>query len=227
MERNEPREVVSRRTRPAKAPLGREVIVSAALDLLTRDGLAGLSLRKVAAELDTGAASLYVYVANLGELQSLVLDHALADVALPARPSAGWRERLKDLLGTYYGVLCARPGLAQLAMTTLPVGANALRMTDLLLGLLLEGDMPGSTAAWAVDLLTLYVTAVAAEHTMRGSHEEALKRAERTMSAVAAADYPHIYAVRDSLFSGDRGRIDWALDVLLTGLMAHAPPSPG
>src|SRR5689334_6270924 len=53
MNREETRQIISRRTRPAKAPLSREVIVSTALDILRREGIAGLSLRKVAAALDT------------------------------------------------------------------------------------------------------------------------------------------------------------------------------
>ena len=55
--------------------------MTAALALLSRDGMAGLSLRKVAAALDTGAASLYVYVANLDELHALLLDRVLGEVA--------------------------------------------------------------------------------------------------------------------------------------------------
>jgi len=71
-------EVVSRRGGAAKQPLSRDIIVAAALDLLTQEGLDGLSLRKVAAALDTGAASLYAYVEDLQELHALLLDRALA-----------------------------------------------------------------------------------------------------------------------------------------------------
>ncbi|MDB5076308.1 MAG: Transcriptional regulator, TetR family protein [Chloroflexi bacterium] len=221
----ETREIVSRRARPAKAPLSKDAIVSAALDLLTREGLPGLSLRKVAGALDTGAASLYVYVANLGELQALVFDHAIADVVQPDRQTGDWRRRLKDVLGVYFSTLRARPGLAQLAMTTLPVGPNALRLTELLLDLLLEGGMQESTAAWAVDLLMLYVTAFAAEQGLRENLETSLGRADRVMRELSPSDYPHIHALRESLLSGP-GRFEWALDVLLTGLLEHAPP-PG
>ncbi|HWE62831.1 MAG TPA: TetR/AcrR family transcriptional regulator C-terminal domain-containing protein [Chloroflexota bacterium] len=135
-----------------------------------------------------------------------------------------WRHRLKEVLGAYFHTLTARPGLAQLAMTTMPVGPNTLRLTELLLDLLLEGGMQGSTAAWAVDLLTLYVTAIAAEQSLRQGHEDPVSRAEQAMRDLPPGDYPHIHALRESLFSGAGERFDWALDVLLTGLMEHAPP---
>jgi AcrR family transcriptional regulator len=225
METKEPRAMTSRRARPAKAPLSRELIVATALDLLSREGLPGLSLRKVAAALDTGAASLYVYVTNLGELQSLVLDHTLGEVLVASQHTGDWRRQVTDVLGTYFRTLCARPGLAQLAMTTVPVGPNALRLTESLLGLLLESGMPGPTVAWAVDLLTLYVTGLAAEQSLRDMQEDPLRHAEQVMRDLPADDYPHIHALHEHLFSGP-GRFEWALDVLLTGLLEHPPP-PG
>ncbi|HEX8959270.1 MAG TPA: TetR/AcrR family transcriptional regulator C-terminal domain-containing protein [Solirubrobacterales bacterium] len=224
------RVVVSRRARPAKAPLSREGIVETALGLLARDGLGGLRLRNVAAALDTGAASLYVYVANQAELHALVLDRALGDVRLPPAGTPGaagdWRRSLKGLLLSYFETLCARPGLAQLAMGTIPTGPNALRITDRILGLLLDGGVDGPTAAWAVDLLTLYVTAIAVEHTAPQA-SDSVGQAERVMRAVSPEEYPRIFELRDSLFSGERMRFGWALDVLLAGLLSRDASAPG
>ena len=162
-----PRRIVSRRDRPAKPPLSRDAIVATALDLLTRDGLSTLSLRKVAAALDTGPASLYVYVANLAELHALMLDRALGAVELPAAGEGGWRDRLTAVLASYLRVLYDGPGLAQLALSTIAVGPHALRLIETLLDVLLEGGIDPPVAAWAVDLLTLHVTAVAAEQDVR------------------------------------------------------------
>ncbi|HMA35742.1 MAG TPA: TetR/AcrR family transcriptional regulator C-terminal domain-containing protein [Chloroflexia bacterium] len=222
----EPRHIVSRRSRPAKPSLSRDVIVSTALDLLTRDGLAGLSLRKVAAALDTGPASLYVYVASLAELHALMLDRALAAVALPAARAGGWRDRLAAVLASYLRVLYNGPGLAQLALTTIPAGPNALRLIETLLDLLLEGGIAPPVAAWAVDLLTLHVAAVAAEQSAhRAQGDDALGPVTRAVAAVSAADYPHIHALRAELLSGGDTRFGWGVDVLLNGVL-HAPDLP-
>src|ERR1019366_9340392 len=111
--------IVSRRSRPAKAPLSRDLIVSTALHILDRDGFSGLSLRRVATALDTGAASLYVYVANLEELHALMLDQALAAVPVTEAGSLPWRDRLKTFLMAYLDVLYNRRGLAPLALETI------------------------------------------------------------------------------------------------------------
>jgi AcrR family transcriptional regulator len=56
-ERGTTHEIVSRRSRPAKAPLSRDLVVSTALEILETEGLSELSLRRVAAAvLDPGPA---------------------------------------------------------------------------------------------------------------------------------------------------------------------------
>lgn len=209
-------EVASRRGGPAKDPLSRELIVTTALGLLRREGPAGMSLRKVAAALDTGPASLYAYVENLQELQALVLDRALADVHTDAGHGQRWQRRITELLLSYRQILCDTPGLAEIAMTTIAVGPNALRITETLLGHLDKGGVDRPTAAWAVDLLTLYVTAVAAEHSQRDA--EALGPVARAIEAVSAEEYPRIFAAREDILMGP-GRVAWALEALLKGIV--------
>lgn len=218
-------EIVSRRSRPAKAPLSRDVVVSTALELLEREGLSGLSLRRVAATLDTGAASLYVYLANLDELHSLMLDRALGAVKLPKARSSFWRDRLKALLLSYFRVLHEHQGLAQLAMSKIPSGPNSLRILEMLLGLLREGGVEDVKAAWGVDLLTLYVTAIAAEQSLRRESGQVLRRVEAALSAVSAEEFPLIFAFKKALLSGEgKNRSAWALDVIIEGIVGGSVP---
>lgn len=217
-------EVTSRRGGPVKAPLSREAIVSEALRQLRRDGLVGMSLRKVAAALKTGPASLYAYVDDLQELQALVLDRALARVDARGGKRAGWRARLEGLLASYLEVLFASPGLAQLALSTIAVGPNALRITERFLGLLEEAGADRRTAAWAADLFLLYATAIAAEHAGRDAKRDPANpqgAVARAVRGVSAAEYPHIHAAREELLAGGGGqRVSWAIDVLLKGILS-------
>jgi AcrR family transcriptional regulator len=221
----ESRRIVSRRTRPAKSPLSQEAIVSTALELLSREGMAGLSLRKVAAALDTGPASLYVYVADLNELHVLVLDRVLGEVELPPEQAGDWRNRLKALLRSYFGVLLARPGLAQVALSTIPSGPNMMALTEALLSLLAEGGVDLRRAAWAIDLLLLQTAAVAAEQDNRRSQDESeLARVAEAVHSVSAEQHPNIHALGDELVSGKGDRHDWALDVLINGVLSTPRP---
>lgn len=217
--------VASRRGGPVKQPLSREAIVAEALRQVRSDGVAGMSLRKIATSLDTGPASLYAYIDDLNELRALVLDRALADVTagtdLAGSGGGGtWRDRLGDLLWSYVSVLSSSPGLAQLAFGTIAVGPNAMRIVDAILALLDEGGIEPATAAWTVDLLSLYVTAIAAEQAggmvdpaPDGPVAQAIARATET-------NYPHIHAVRDHLLAGSpQQRFTWALDVFILGIV--------
>jgi AcrR family transcriptional regulator len=220
----EAREVTSRRGGPVKAPLSRLAIVSEALRQLKRDGLAGMSLRKVATALKTGPASLYAYVDDLQELRALVLDRALGSVDARGGRRADWRANLESLLGSYLEVLFASPGLAQLALGTIAVGPNALRITERFLALLEEGGADRRTAAWAADLFQLYATAIAAEQGGRDAKNDPANpdgAVARAVRAVSAGEYPHIHAAREEILSGGGGqRVAWAIDVLLKGILS-------
>src|ERR1700742_4061584 len=91
--RVQPGEPRSRRQRPSKPALTRPGIVAAAVEIMGAEGLAKVTARRLAQDLDTGPASLYVYFRNTAELHAAILDELLGTV--PAPPAAGdWRERL-------------------------------------------------------------------------------------------------------------------------------------
>ncbi len=215
-----PRKIVSRRSRPAKAPLSQEIIITTALDIMARDGLAGLSLRRIAAALDTGPASLYVYLNNLDELHALVLDRALAAVELPEDRGLHWRERLKGLLLSYLETLDQRNGLAQLALSTIATGPNSLRIWERILGLLKEAGVDDLRAAWGLDVLTLYVTAIAAEKSNWRTSGMEFGRVKNALSAVPENALSLLSILRNPLLEGDReSRTNWALDVIIDGIV--------
>ncbi|GAB3577493.1 TetR/AcrR family transcriptional regulator C-terminal domain-containing protein [Amycolatopsis endophytica] len=214
----------SRRERPAKPALSREGIVATAVRLMDTDGLQRVTMRRLAQELDTGPASLYVYVRNTAELHAAVLDELLGAVDLrPARASGDWRDRLVDVLSSYTDVLLAHPGLAQSALVARPSGRNYLNLLEALLALLHEGGVPDDQAAWGIDLLLQTATATAAEHSVRrgepGAEDEesALVEALRTASG---RTHPRLAALGSDLVSGtgpERRR--WAFHVLINGTL--------
>ncbi|HWD01561.1 MAG TPA: TetR/AcrR family transcriptional regulator C-terminal domain-containing protein [Amycolatopsis sp.] len=208
----------SRRERPAKPALTRAGIIAAALAILRAEGLAKLTMRRLAAELDTGAASLYVYVRNTAELHAAVLDELLGEVDL--KPAAGgWPERLEAVLTSYAAVLFRYAGLAQSALVARPSGANYLRLLDTLLALLAEGGVPVGQAAWGVDLLLQHATATAAEH----ADERPVAEWQAVFTAVRDASprtHPHLAAARTELVSGaPEERLSWAFRALLAGIV--------
>lgn len=214
----------SRRERPAKPALTRQGIIDAALTILRDEGLNKVTMRRIAEALDTGPASLYVYVRNTADLHAQILDALLAGVSEARSAEGTWRDRLKQLLTHYMLVLFAYPEIARMTLTTHPSGPNYLALVEAILALLKEGGMPDREAAWAVDLLLLYATANAAEHSTRESSSQAADEDSALAAVIATVDatmYPHIARLSDELLSGSGpARFQWGIDVFLAGALS-------
>jgi AcrR family transcriptional regulator len=223
------RTLVSRRERPAKPALTREGIIATAVAVLRAEGLEKVTMRRLAQELDTGPASLYVYVANTAELHAAVLDELLGEVDLePAGDNGGWRERLIGVLMSYTGVLFRHPGLARAALSAPPSGEHYMRLLETLLALLDEGDVPSAQAAWGVDVLLQFGTATAAEHSIGERSAGVVEQWGALALAVreaAETTHPHVHAVAESLLAGSpEDRMSWCFQMLINGIASTPPP---
>lgn len=224
------REPVSRRDRPAKPALTRAWIIETAVRVMRAEGLARVTMRRLATELDTGPASLYVYVANTAELHAAILEEMLGEVDLAPVTAAGdWREQVDAVLGSYSRVLDENPGLARSALVTRPSGPNYLNLLEALLALLAQGGVPDAQAAWGVDILLLMATASVVEHS---AHEHEPASGQEWNSLVAAmedaspADNPRVAALGSQLLSGTPSqRRAWAIRVLLDGTLHTSVPT--
>lgn len=219
-------EPVSRRERPAKAALTRAGIVAAAVEILQAEGLERVTMRRLAEKLDTGPASLYVYLRNTDELHAAILDELLGSVDLaPAAASgdAGWRERLLQVLTSYTGVLFAHPSLASAALVTRPSGPHYLALVETVLELLRDGGVPDAQAAWGLDALLQMATATAAEQGLRSVAAGARDEEERLTAAIRNAPqdrYPRIVALGDDLLSGTGpARLEWMFTAFINGIL--------
>ncbi|MDQ0785027.1 AcrR family transcriptional regulator [Streptomyces sp. B3I7] len=224
------REPVSRRERPAKPALSRRVIVDAAVRIMRAEGLHKVTMRRLAQELDTGPASLYVYVANTAELHAAVLDSLLGEVDLTGRDGGDdWREQLRAVMTSYTLVLFAHPQLARSALVARPSGENYLRLVDRVLALLSRSGAERGQVAWGVDKLLQDATATAAEHGAQENDpafEEDWNATVRALRAADATTYPAIAAHMPDLIGGlARDRMRWNFDVLVNGITYT--PVPG
>ncbi|GAA0606486.1 TetR/AcrR family transcriptional regulator [Kribbella sandramycini] len=218
--------------RPAKAPLTRERIVDAAMRLLVDHGYDAVSMRKVAQELGTGQASLYAHVANKSELDQLLVNRAAEQMEFPAEPDPErWQEQLKDCMREMLRVMRANPGVARAAIGQVPLGEQALLSTEKFLAILKAGNLPDQAAAWAVDLIPLYVTAVSFEETVQSASawtpadlEGYVGRMRSYFEGLPADRFPLTLALAGALTSGSGGdeRFEFGISVITAGLASLA-----
>lgn len=84
---------------PERLPRGtldRATVVAAALELADRDGLAGITMARVAAELGSSAMSLYRHLRDKEELLQALAELALAELPAIAQDQRPWRVRLEE-----------------------------------------------------------------------------------------------------------------------------------
>ncbi|GHG96035.1 TetR/AcrR family transcriptional regulator C-terminal domain-containing protein [Streptomyces rubradiris] len=102
----------------AALTLGR--IVGAAVTVADTEGLAAVSMRRVAAELGVATMSLYRHVADKDDLLVRMMDTVIAEHPLPADPPAGWREAIELAARQLWGLFRRHPWLAPALSVTRP-----------------------------------------------------------------------------------------------------------
>jgi len=219
----------SRRDRPAKPALSREAIVEAGLAIARTEGVDALTMRRLAHALDTGPASLYVYVASRDELWELLFDAAIATIAVEPTDPARWREQLQALARRMVHMMAVEfPGMAKLAMARIPTGDNALRVMESMLSLLKAGGASDEAAGYAGDLISMYITAIAYEQSLYGTlysdpmHEqEEIARLVERFGSLDAERFPTVAALAPNMTRGDGDeRFALGLDVIINGLLS-------
>jgi AcrR family transcriptional regulator len=220
----------STRDRPAKAPLSEDVVVDSALAILQSDGLEAVTMRRVAAALDTGAASLYVYVAGREGLLQAMLDRVIATVALEVPDPARWRAQLHALLARVHRALAAHPGIAAMTLADPPTTEAVLLLVENLLGILLAGGLDPQDAAWACDIFVLLATAAAREDDVRrprgasdDDRRERVAELYRTFAGLPPDRFPLVTGHAAQMVAGDGDdRFRFAIDVVIDGVVARA-----
>jgi len=220
----------STRDRPAKAPLSRDAVIEAGLKVLREDGIEGVTMRRVAAELDTGAASLYVYVKNRQDLLNQMFDAVVGEIDLPDQPDPKrWREQLIAGITSARDAMDRYPGIARVPLANVPTGPNATRLADRMLGILRAGDVDDRSAAWFVDVVSLYLNAASYETSIYveegREHDDVDEEIRDAFAQLNSADYPNITALMPMLTmgSGDE-RFAFGLQLMINGLLNTPPP---
>lgn len=111
--------------RGPKAGLDVDRIVAAAVALADAEGLAALSMRRVAAGLGVAPMTLYTHVPGKGELVDLMLDSVLGEL-YPDPPAGGWRARLTAVARANWDLFVRHPWALHVATGRPPLGPNLM-----------------------------------------------------------------------------------------------------
>jgi AcrR family transcriptional regulator len=182
-------------TRGRPAELTREQITAAAVAVADAEGLAAVTMRRLAAELSAGAASLYRHVATRSELIVRMVDRALAEAdSMPA--TGDWRADIVAAHLRWLRYLRRRPWLLDAIAGQSP-GSNALRLMEGNLRLVAPCHASGPEKMEAITVLVGLVHTIAQQESSQGriSDEKHLAaQIDFLRREVSDGSHPHLAA---------------------------------
>lgn len=218
--------------KPRERSLSRDAIAAAALEIVDTEGLDAMTMRRVAEALGTSAASLYAHVANKEELLEVVVERAIGEIEFSdAADPEHWQEQVKQGLRAMRAGIAAHGDLARAMFARIPLGENALRGSESLIGALRAGGLPDQVIAYACDLLPMYVTAIAYEDSLYAGESvtpeqmvQFVTDMRRYFESLPVDRFPNTVALAGPLTAGAEGdeRFEFGLDVLVRGLASFA-----
>ena len=141
----------------SRRPLNRRRILEAAIQLVDREGLAALSMRKLGQELGVEAMSLYNHVPNKAALLDGMVGTVLGELEIPSADSAHWEDRLRGVARAYRRLAHAHPNLFP-ALVTRPLNApEVLRPLEATLDILRAAGFDAPTSLRAFRALSSFV----------------------------------------------------------------------
>jgi len=194
--------------------------VRAGIELADREGVAALTMRRLADELGFKAMALYNHVDSKDEVVALMVDAVAAEIDTPPAGSAALDAIRRHAVDSR-GALLRHPWAPGLWMSSLPGPARTADM-ELLLRLFAESGMPPELAHQGFHAVTNHVLGYTLQEQAlavgpAGTDPEA---AVVEFLAVTPADrYPHLVAHVHEHLNGDTGgSFELVLDLILDGL---------
>jgi AcrR family transcriptional regulator len=174
--------------RPAQH--SREEITAAAVAIADRDGLDAVSMRRVAAELGTGAASLYRYLDTREDLLDLMIDSTGSEYVF-AEPTGDWLADLIDIGQQARAIMRRHPWLPSLLITQSVLGPNGLVLLEHVLGALAPHPASAATKLEAFAMLNA-VTALFVQNELAGGSARQQRNAAYLQHALTTGRHPRL-----------------------------------
>jgi DNA-binding transcriptional regulator YhcF (GntR family) len=152
------------RVRQTRAPaeLSRDEVVRMAIAIADAEGLAALSMRRIAAELGVSTMALYRYVGGKDALVLKMVNAAIGEFPFPAKPPATWREGIESAARLQWAAYRRHLWLASAISVSRPqLLPNLLPHTDAVLRAVAQFGVDKSAALYAAINVFAYIRGIA------------------------------------------------------------------
>ena len=185
----------------SRRPLDREFILTGALDIIDTYGAEALTMRSLAAHLESGTTTLYRHFPNRAALIGAVIDRVIGEVDISDAPATTgtWQQICKSLTQRLFDAFAAHRNLGSLLVENPPVGQATEARRELVLAILLRDGFTPDTAGRLYATMTHYVRGFAIQ---LGAHSNAQQPLAATPVTLAGADPVRFPATAKTFASG-------------------------
>jgi AcrR family transcriptional regulator len=207
---------------PPRAPLSRERVLRAAIQLADRGGIASLTMRRLAGELGVEAMTLYYYVASKDEILNGIVDIVEGAIELPSSGTP-WKVGLRNTAISAHDVFEAHPWAASLTLSTTGTRPARWRYMNAILGTLREAGFSADTTDLAYHALESHIAGYTLWSAQLQVDDESLPELATTFLKELPVDaFPYLVEhVHQHLKEPDpenEGAFRFGLDLILDGL---------
>ena len=208
----------------SRTPLTKERVLDAAIELADRDGIDGLSMRRLGQELGVEAMALYRHVRDKEDLLDGAVEAVIAGIETPP-PSDDWKRSMRDLALASRRHMLSHPWAPALIVKRTTVGPATLRHIDLVLGILSGAGFSIDMAHHALHVLGSRVFGFTQDPFNDATDADADAAQSAAFARSIATSLPHVAelavaASHDGTLGGCDDDVEFAfgLDLVLDGL---------
>ncbi len=210
--------------------LSREAVIDRALEVADHEGLAAVSIRRIAQDFGVTPMALYWHVKNKDELLAAMGDRVLDVIEVPAPPAAGGLDRLRPLLGLLVDALHRHPGSTDLVRGRILHSETGQQLSEQALGILADAGFDRQRRADLAraalqSVVMLVVGAPGAEPDVPEQDRQQMREAKQAALAALPRDrFPHLVDCAGALTHCEDPEAYYAngIDLYLAGVQALA-----
>jgi AcrR family transcriptional regulator len=204
---------------PPRAPLTRSRIARAAVEIVDRDGLEALSMRRLGAELGVEGMAIYRHFPNKAAVLAGIVEVLLAELVIPPPSNVPWQLVFREVSSAYRALLLRHPHAVPLFAALPLTDPSAARAAGAVMALLRGAGFDAQTAFNTLATITSYVIGM-----VQWEVGTAPFRAEGAEPFALPADAdPYLVELMPQLASGDCDEaFEFGLDVIVRGLATRS-----
>ena len=201
--------------RRRRAPLTRDRVLRAAIELADENGLEALTMRRLARRVGVEAMSLYNHVAGKDDILDGVVDLLVGGIEVPP-DDVDWRTAIRDRALAARRMARAHPWAVRLIAARSPASRGIIRYLDGVVGAFRRAGFPNQLIHDALHLISSRALGFTQDvFDPNGIPPDAVAVFEAEMRS---GGYPHIVAALAGVTHDDDAEFAFGLDLILDGL---------